>query len=248
MAKSEVPESVMDTLRRLSAMQVDRGCTPAEAARAAAHMARLLEKWQLSHFDIETNTYDEGVTEESADFDNKQVSNAGVSEWVFLLAGTLSYVHDCRYFFRAAKTNIKITFVGHSSDAQVCQYLFLTLSRLLKEMGIRDGKVLKHSGSRLRKFLRQYLQSAVREVGLRLRAERDKAKQAEVQSRALVVVKANAVNEYWERQHPDMVTDKKNRTPKDFDPVAHVLGENAGRKVEIRRGVEGGDNQKQLPG
>lgn len=248
---STVPESVMATLRKLAEMRVDRGCTPAEAALAASHLERLLEKHQLSMFDVKSGQYNEQVTE-----DQLRMGLKLVPQWAYSLARAVSKPHDCEYFSlkhygggvtadgRGEIVDVSITFVGHKSDVIVCQHLFTTLSRLLVGMADRDGKQIGRRGTHLFQFRKQYLVAAATEIFNRLWAERNAARaeqETKSASTALVVVKDRAVTEYVAKKHPNL---RKVKTKvRRWDHDALDLGRKAGRSVPINKAVEGEKRQ-----
>src|SRR5437667_234535 len=57
-------DEILEKIRRLFEIRVDRGATAGEAELAAAHAARLLQEYQLTMFDVRAETFDEQVVEE----------------------------------------------------------------------------------------------------------------------------------------------------------------------------------------
>ncbi len=245
MSASDIPDSVMATLAKLAEMTVERGCTPGEAATAASHLERLLERWQLSRFDVKAKTYGEDVTEKMTAVESRW----GASQWIIDLAGACAFPHDCRYWWitNTVAKMVYLTFVGHKSDAAVASYLFDTLSPLLREMGSRDGKKLGRKGSRLRSFIRQYVSAAAAEIHQRLQGERDKVRAEQNDSRALVVVKTDAVKVFIEAKHPKLRTDNKDRSAQNYDGMAAFAGAKAGREVELKKGITNAERPAALP-
>lgn len=239
-------EDVIRRIRKLLEMRVDRGCTPAEAARAAAHVERLLEEHQLSLFDVEARTFDEGITTERLPLEQRRTS-----QWVCDLAFAVAKPHDCEWFVNRRQewgrtTELTVCFVGHASDAAVARYLYAFLSRVLQEMADRDGRAAGRSGHGLIRFRTSYLMAAAAVVYRRLREERREVRAGSASSRALVEVKGQAVQAFVRRQYPDLKTVPR-RQP-DLDGEALAAGAEAARVVELRKGLPGdGTDRPALP-
>lgn len=237
----------LDLIRRLTEMRVDRGCTPAEAAAAAAHLARVLEKHQLSLFDVQKLTFAEDVVEEV-----RPVGGKVVPRWAHELAQAVSRPHDCEYFIRTAydpqagRRRSEAYFIGHRSDAAVAAYLYEVLSRTLLAMADREGRAQGRRHAGLIRFRSHYIIAAAWEVRQRIEAERRQARgEAALASRALVVVKEKAVEEYVRACHPKLkVID---HAPVDYDTGAIVAGGRAGREVELKKGIEQAEAARALP-
>lgn len=261
MADKKVPEGIMDTIRRLAEMKVERGCTPAEAAAAAAKLEELLERWQLTLFDAQTQKYEEEIEEGVIEFGRV------LPQWTYALARACSRAHDCDYFGDyvyppGQKARRVMRFVGHASDVQVSQYLFETLAKLLMEMADRDGRRMGRRHAELISFKCNFMEGAARVIGDRLWEERERARTADVPvqrtpegipicpapdasaSTALVLVKEQAVKEYMKAEHPD-VTVKKARAHA-YDHRGYEMGKKAGAEVPIHKGVGSADAPKQI--
>lgn len=92
-------DDVLRKIQKLTNMTVERGCTPAEAEHAAQKVKELLEQYQLSEFDIQTETFNETVGEEAFDTGIKTRS-----PWLNHMAHSISRAYDCRYYFHYKTT------------------------------------------------------------------------------------------------------------------------------------------------
>ena len=110
-----VPEEIMSKIRKLANFALQPSASAADVASAAAHLERLLEKYQLSLFDVVTQKYDEEVGETKVDVGHR------LPKWTYDLARAVAKPHDCDYFssFRYQTGQGKVctmTFIGHKSD------------------------------------------------------------------------------------------------------------------------------------
>ncbi len=228
-------EKVIELIRKLQAVQVSRGATPAEAARAAMHAQRLLEKHQLSLLDIEANTFDEDLTTEELPLPGQVRWN-----WFFDLANAVCYPLDCQYIIsrrydrQDRKRHLTLKFVGYDSDAKVARYLFTYLSRVLQAMADRDGRAADRRGAALVGYRKAFMSGAAAVIYERL-MEQKLARQQESNSRALVLVKQPKVDEFFSNQFPDV---EIFAAEDPADAAAVLDGRLAFKKVELDPALE----------
>lgn len=133
-----VDDKVLSKLKKLMNMTTERGCTPAEAAAAAAHVERILEEHQLSRFDVEGKKFDEEVVDEKAGVKLGRV----VPAWSYAMASAVSKPHDATAIFVWSGEAYTLHFVGHKSDVAVSSYLYVTLfPRLLRQADLDAARL-----------------------------------------------------------------------------------------------------------
>lgn len=229
-----VDDKVLSKLKKLMNMTTERGCTPAEAAAAAAHVERILEEHQLSRFDVDSKKFDEEVVDEKAGVKLGKV----VPAWSYALASAVATPHEVVAIFSWTPHGEHVLrFVGHKSDASVSSYLYVTLFPRLLRMADVECVRLGRFGAGIKTFKRDFMLAAAQTIYVRLKEERDRVRAQNVASRDLVVVKKDAVEDYMKRRYPGAKTSRVKTDVKDLQ--AHARGLKAGDSIELRRGVEG---------
>lgn len=230
-------QAAIDLIQKLHEITVENGATPAEAERAAGHAARLLAEHNLSMFDVESKTFDETVVEEVRWYDSKNRH-----PWISDLASCIGRPLDCRVFFgrNYQPGKIKITFVGHKSDAAVASYLWDTLSPVLYDMGTKSGRNAGRTAAALVAYRNQFIRHAGYAISQRLHQEKENVEvlhEAET-STAMVHVKTAAVTEFIETVPSFAKAKFLNSSASDHDEHAKVHGHRAGKTIPIRKGIE----------
>jgi len=226
------------------AMTVSAGCTPAEAAHAAAKAQEFMQRHSLSLFDVESKTYGETVT--SADF---ELPGVRVPQWSWRMAHAVCQASDCDFYltwtFRGGKRVNKMRFIGHTSDCQVASYLYDTLSKRLWAMSAEDARANGRTGAKLAKFRWDFMFGAADAIYQRLVREQKEFAQTAQQSSAgaMVVVKKGAVKEWIAKNAPNLTTHRSNRNDNEYDYAALHAGAAAGRSIDIRQGIAKGAEQ-----
>jgi hypothetical protein len=232
-----------DIIRKIKAMlnmTVENGCTPAEAAHAAAKAQEFMQKHSISMFDVESKTYGETVT-----CDDFELPGTRIPAWSWEMARAVCVGTDCDYYvtwkMRAAKKMPLIRFVGHTSDCKVATYLYATISSRLWKMSATEGRWHERSGAQLAKFRWDFMLGAAREIGSRLRNEKASMQQQAQASGAgaMVVVKDAAVKGWLTKHVPDLKTRTVGRA-RERDGEALLAGMRAGHNIDIRHGIERG--------
>ena len=238
----ESKDKVIKLIQKLANMRIDRGATPAEAAHAAAKIESLLEEHQLSMFDVEGKSFNEEMAQKSVELG---VSLSVIPRYIWDLGYAVAMPHDCQIIVMPSQLKgNNLTFVGYKSDVAVSRYLFITLHTSLWRMADTQGRVRKRSGAQFINYRNHFMSAAAQVIEERLTQERRDVRQKSSNSRALVVVKKDAVNKYFEEQFPGCRPLKL--TKSDRDDYAYHDGREAGRNVEMRKGVEGQHKQQAL--
>lgn len=160
--QAEVPESILEKIRKLLALTVNPNQNEADNAMLAAQ--KLLTEYKLEMADIPTGQ--EKVTEAVT---HTKVPCAYGEEWSKALAGAIGYSAYCMVL----SNPFSIVFVGDKTDVAACTELFTWLSRKMirfanyewERSGYEDG----------REFIRKFLNGAVLRVSMRLQTKRDEA-------------------------------------------------------------------------
>lgn len=240
-------ESVMRRVQKLLAIAGDDRANPAEAAAAAAQAERIMRKFQIEHADItmaelkRADSFAEELVGTSMDPDAKSRT---VTTWSTWLAGAIGKLHDCRPFAGwTANLERCIGYQGFAADAKVARwthiYIVNALARACKDYGAQLGAV-PGKRSKMESFRRGFILAVVQ--ALEKAYELKRAETAAGESRALVVVKAEAVQQHFgDMRKGRKREDEKPRTASFFDGVRE------GKKLDVNaRAVESSAGVSQL--
>lgn len=236
-------EDVMARIQKLLNMTTDKGCTPAEAERAAMHASKLLDEYQLSMLDIQRASYSEAIGEQEWEMPGKRRPG-----WLNDFAASIARAYACRVvltkcdvevptLFRHTITVkvVSLIFIGHLSDVQVCRFMFDTLSRRLLAQGRREGKVVGRRLHDLVTFTDWYVRAAGHAIARRIRASRSETHMPA--AHALVEIKDKAVERWLDAKYGKIPAIPSSKAAKE-DEADVALGYEAGRRIELQQGLE----------
>lgn len=229
-------DRVIKLIQKLKEVRFDRGATPAEEARAVDKIRQLLEQHQLSMFDVAAKKFNDKMVEERVG-----ISGQILHAWYNTLAAAVANAFDCQVVlipegqWGAGSKTWHLSFLGYTTDVKMAVYFFNYLKVRLNDMADIDGRSRGRRGSQLFAFRKHYIRAAALEVGQRLKAERDERLQDNVDCRAMIAVKAPAVADFVKETFPTL---RKSKASEWKDHEAMAAGREAGRNVELRRGIE----------
>jgi hypothetical protein len=262
-------EKILDKLQKIKNMAEGAKAigNEAEAQAFAAMLQQLMLKHKLSMTDIQyaAEMKDEPIVEQRAPRmykGNKQVyvefPDVEVVKRRRLWAEELAMVIAEAYASRILVTEgwSMITFVGHKSNVQIAEYLFLTLLRSADKMSNTAAKSFRAkyrsevggAGMTPNGYRESWLDGFVTRIAQRLREERDQFGKKADQCTALVRVnkEAIAVKAYIDGKHAKMA--KSLNQGKNFNPAGWAEGKKAANDMNIKgNAVNAGDGpNKQL--
>jgi hypothetical protein len=230
-----------DVLRRIQAlmnMTIENGCTPAEAERAALKAEELLQKYQLSVFDVQAKTFDEEVVHEDVRVDAQVWPT-----WMVDLGHYLARGYDCECILCKRWDAVKekpyrlISIIGVESDAKVARYMFDTLQGPLYKLATEAGKGDGATRAALVRYRNSFILAAAIQICNRLQRQRKKSVEAGPATvGALVEVKGAMVEQFMAKHHPKLGVHSSSQQ---HDDLALVRGEKAGKEIELRQGLAG---------
>jgi hypothetical protein len=209
MNASEINEKVIDKIRKLHAKaeSCDKIGNQEEAEVFAAAVNRLLLKHNLSMSEVEweKREVDDKIEKVWVDFEAVGIkAKKARQEWSEQLGMIIARAHFCKILIRHGTNHL--CFVGHHSDREVAEYLFVAMYRLAEQMSERayvkyfyecraQGDV-----SRARGFRSGWLTGFIR--GLSTRFENERKIVAPTGSTALVRIDRSLVKiEEWMKQN-----------------------------------------------
>lgn len=261
MEKTQDINSILSKLKKLQRLYegVKAINSEAEAQNAAAKIQNLLTQYNLSMVDLEAAVDDEpktNVTEEKLD-DSWQRKCGGF--WDQLLLYGICKYNFCYAIVSGPHTlrinrNGKMVFekrhkyivIGEPQNIEVVKWLFNVLAGQLYRLALKRyeeyreddrqavmrlfmGEKKMHRGT----FLRSYLAGAAKGVQDKLREERERELQAQVQVNALVLRHDQQLNDYVAENYKDLRASKPGHIG---SYQAMQQGREDGRKVNITRG------------
>jgi hypothetical protein len=247
---TDVPnrEAILRRVQKLLAIAQDTRADPNEAAAAASQAEKIMRKFQLDMGEVLVQSIKRGEDLGTEDVICTAKTNGTpvdkVPPWAGWIAFNVAELHDCGYRYGVTKdakgrSNTCVRFYGYTADVQVAswtlQYLVETVNRLCTQF--RDDLSYKLGGRSVMDSYRKGVALGICSVLKKAKAAKDAEMQQAVASRALVVVKAQAVAErYGEFTY-------KNRKSRMSDGDAYSRGMDDGRRVDVHlRAIGGGSN------
>lgn len=217
------------------------GSNTQEHEIAAKLLHKLLEKHQLSMFDVENCRINEAVIEGDVKVDYRNTPS-----WLIALAGCVADGFDCRHLYGywisekpkadvRSRVRRKFTFIGLKSDVEVATYFFNYLFETLWPMSESHGREKGFQRGDLYNYRNSFVIGACRAIRRRLMEERSAAEAAQNNVRALVRVKSKAVNEYMDREYINLRN--ADVSQHDTDWVGRHDGHIAGDNISLNKSI-----------
>ena len=229
-------ENVLRRVHKLLAIAGDDRGNAAEAAAAASQAEKIMRKYQIEHADVITASLQRDDSFDQQDIGgtmNPSAVSRSTTVWAGMLSLAVARLHDCRASWaRTQALGVCLRYSGYKSDTQVALWTHLYVVNQMVSALRRHQK--EHGSDRQdsERFRKGFIIAVVNSIKEAIAAKHAEMAQA-VDSRALVVVKAQAVSERFGRQQ-----ERKNRFSNSGD--AFQRGHAEGRKVDVgRRGLAG---------
>lgn len=179
--------AVLAKIRKLMALAADTRGNPHEVEAAARQAQAMMRKYNIDM----AEAIEQGIRKDSSSIESRtHVFNFRPGKvyketplWASFLATAVAQAHDCG----ARLTGVdRVTFYGYSVDCEVAVYIYEVLLKAIYRNSPKGGGVAVANGFRL---------GAVHEIKIRYHEEAAAAQAEAVKSRALVVVKQQAIEE-----------------------------------------------------
>lgn len=237
-------DHVLDRIAKLLALAEGSGTTPNESAVAAATAQRLMDQHQIDRAELGA---DDGERV-SDDHDPLYSGTGKMPSWLGALADVVTRANACRVWISTLRARTpsgvrvrnQLMVVGRKSDVQVAHYLFQFARREIERLvdDYRDRGLI--SG---RTQLTNFRSGAVWALRQKLTETKDAARR-DASSQAIVRLDERDAEAEQAIEDKGFRTRKLSRhTP---DAESWKLGKEAGASIEVRPGVEGSPNAKQL--
>jgi hypothetical protein len=227
-------ERLKTRIQGLCAKTMDNGCTEAEALSAAAKVAELLDRYDLSLTDVEMR---HARCEQRA-YDTQRRKRIPLGDCI----GAIANFCDCRVWREKSQPgNARYVFFGLRSDIEVACYLSELIDNTIRsELGryknSPDYRRFRHQDRHVANA--SFTLGMVGSIADKLTAMK-KARDAvnNGTGRGLVVLKSSVVDAELERL--DLKLRTVHSTSRMVSPMAYEAGETAGASLTIDLGVRG---------
>ena len=242
MSTEENLDGVMRRIQKLLAIAQDHRADPAEAAAAAGMAERIMRKYQLEHADlIEKELKRGGESFASAECGTTlepERRSTKASGWAGILAVAVAKLHDCQArYVDTERYGRSLRFSGYKADAEMARFTYVYLVQTMATAArAYNIEVIKADGFGDRQKVETFRQGFVSALMVLLKqALKDKQTEveAESRSRALVIVKTQAVD-----AHFGTVRYAKSRGHSGAGTHSYAEGFERGSRVDVgRRGI-----------
>lgn len=232
-------ESILNRIKKLMAMTVERGATPEEAATAAAKIQAILFEHNLGIAEAEAHDprqAKEGYQNISWDV---PFGSAPAIRWAKTLLHYIARSNFCKILVGEDRTCF---IVGKPSNVEVVSYMGEAIGRQIHKMC--HDQMRRELGSTAKySYYNAYCLGAVATVNERLEAMAAQQHQVSAASTAMVACSKGELIEAARKFYPKT---GKSRGSEVRDGGAYGQGRTDGHKVGIHRGVGSGGGGKTL--
>lgn len=238
-------DAVLRRIQKALAIAEDSRANEHEALAAARQAEALMRKYQIDHADVIATSIKKGHDLSTEDIVVTAKDNGTRVErtplWAQWLAVRIAKLNDCEVRCVRVQTakgyETGLRFLGYTGDVQVSkwmlEYLAATVLRLCKEF--RNDYRYKVGGRSTMDAYRKGLVLGICAQFHEMEAEKKRQQEAASASRALVVVKANAIAEHFGETKYG-----KPQKANVGDDGAFAAGHRDGKNVKINTGAIGG--------
>ena len=229
-------DTILNRVKKLLALTIERGATPEEAATACAKAQELLFEHNLSMSQVDTSEF--GIPSEK--IENVEVNldaNTRTIGWKRSLLNCIAKNNFCSSLYVPGTTKMHI--VGKPSNVQVVEYMSVTIGAEIERLGRHAVKfVLTKKAA----YITSFCNGATSTVISRLNEQERMNRTANAQSTALVVQSKGEIDKAFNAFFPRTTTVSRRRS------VSDIGGYNAGREAGKNIGIHAGIGQGQSNG
>ena len=207
-----------------------------EAAVAVKKAKELLNKYNLTMVDISAFESPSEIITSKVGEDKRHAM------WEQVLLAKLAVVFDCKSFVRKSRNSKpSMNVVGFPVDVEIFSYTYDYLVRVIDKLYRKALKVEKSKSNywdkkRTFAFKSGFSVGCCERIVERIKEDRDKALQANVDSRALVLTKSKSVST-WAKENLNL----KTRTTR-YNPTGYDKGRSAADGISLRDAISRSNN------
>ena len=232
-------DKLKSRIQALRAKTIDNGCTEDEALSAAAKVAELLDRYDLSFSDVEIRE----STCERRSFETFRKKRIPLDDCI----GAIAKFCDCRVWREKNEAGeSRYVFFGLRADIEVAHYLTEVVDTAVRtETGrfktSREYQKFRHNERHLaNSSFSLGMVASIADKLLALKAERDQV--GETTGRAMVLVKASVVEAEFAKLDMNLKTSRGGRRM--VSMTAYEAGGLAGASLAIHPGIGAGKPRK----
>lgn len=245
-------EAIKEKLRKLIAKEAsarDIG-NQAEADAFAAKISELMLEYELEMDEVMKGSGKEVYEVGDEIFDTEPLSQRHESNWVAILYHNVSEMAFCRAVLYAHKREAapyRVIIFGDQHNREMLHYIVAQLVVKLRALSRRAFNEYKDSGGQDKRntYVRSFLKGACLGIRLRLLDERKKQEAENTQVTGLVLDRQGAIQNYMEDKGYAVKPQKHTKTS---SGAGYREGVNAGKSVDINKGVSGKGSPTKLLG
>lgn len=237
-------QRAMRIIKGLLEKKLERGATPSEAAAATAKVQELLERYQLSMFDVEKQEIKDEMGVKVYDTGRKNANPGEIS-----LAAAVATGYDCKLVIEKYPSS-RYVFLGYQSDTEVAEYVFTYLFRTLANMAENEGRKCGAFKQKLVRYRNNFLMGAAGVIRQRMindkkvrqnvptqspTVETKEPSQPKVAGTSLALLKQPKVEEFVKQKYARLVSRPESKVR--YNANAIDAGRKAGASIELRKGI-----------
>jgi DNA-binding FrmR family transcriptional regulator len=240
---AEIPERIIERIRKLLDMQygAEKIGSLHEAENAAARIQEILFKYNADLSDIDLEKNENKISENQISIATQVKRIEG--QWVSLLYNVIAKGNLCRAICHQVRGGeiFAVSLIGNRVNIEITQY---TVEQLIPRIRIMAKRSWDHynGGEKKNAYMRGFYKGAVHGINYKLE-EQKKSMMQEQSISALVKREDAALENYINGNHQDLKTSKSN--PLSAQDGLH-RGFQAGKDIEINKGLKNGLNQNLL--
>lgn len=248
---SSVPkEEIISKIMKLLALgSSEKNDNPHERETASRMAAKLMAEWSIDFAELRSSkpSEDAFVTYEVSGSEDRKV------DFESSLAGSIARAFDCKIINTWTKSldhRWVIAFVGSKHDLEISVYFFKHIRRTMYAMSIKNVTVetvrprngRRAAGTDVNMARRNYCFGMVETISTRME-DLYKKREEFIPSdcRALVIVKKQGLEKYFNQQYPNRVSGR--RTSLRGDLTAFGKGQEDGKRVNLSRPISSNNQQ-----
>lgn len=238
-----IPPDLLAKLNKLKALEEGARAVNSqeEAANAASKFQALLLKWNLDADEVMSASVQKKIEMLTDSFDASEYKYYKASDWIEKLTKGVAYYSMCRVITN--RHTYKITLVGESQNVAAALYILEQL--IAKVTAAYESAWKMYEGSETRGiFRRGFVNGAVVMIYAKLAKEEKAVATVTTGMELMLVNKRQLVQDYLNERFPRLRTVKQRATHIRSED-GYGEGVEAGRNIEVNKGVERG-GQKYL--
>ena len=242
-------EIISKIMKLLELSNEEKNSNPHEREAASRKAAEMMAAWTIDFAELRSSkpSDDAFVTYEVDGSEDRKV------DFESALAGSIARAFDCKIINTWAKTLAHqwvIAFVGSKHDLEIAVYFFKHIRRTMYAMSVKNVTVetvrprngRRSTGTDVNMARRNYCFGMVESISVRME-DLYKKREEFIPSdcRALVVVKKQGLEKYFNQQYPNRTSGR--RTSLRGDLAAFGKGQEDGKRVNLSRPISSNNQQ-----